>query len=307
MAITYLHGRKHMNTISTGCRTKLITLCKKTIIFLTCLAFFALVGCTGGTDAPKATDQLTQEVKTSKAPDGIAEGDYNALLPFLEWEDENGCKNGKMLNVNYSPDDVTTWTGVTFENGFIKYIDFNTKGLAGSLNLSGLERLECINVSNNMLTSICLDGLDALKTLIVHNNMLTSLIVNAKALEKLDFNSNDFLTSVELIVPSGEFDSIEQAKLNNIVAVLDSGFRVELSCEAQGDEAEGFIGFRIVESDGVKHYFAIAAPFAGDDAFAGWLDLNGDYSSKDVEFCLDDIVNAADGEQYVWLKAVFND
>lgn len=296
-----------MNTKGTENRMRLTTLCKKSIAIALCFVMLTLVGCTGRTDNnPKPSEKIGQQVDNTSVPDGISPKDYNALRSFLEWEDENGGKNGKMLNINYSPDDISTWTGVVFEEGFIKSIDFSMKGLAGSFDLSGLDKLECINVSNNMLTSICLDGLDSLKTLIVHGNMLTSLTVNAKSLEKLDFSSNDYLTSVELTVPTDGFDSTEQAKLLNIVAVLDNGFRIELSCDTQETEPKGYIGFRFIEDEGIKHYFAVAMPFDGAEAFSGWLDLNGDYPSKDTDFCLDDFVNNPDGEQFLWLKAVFD-
>lgn len=99
-------------------------------------------------------------------PEGYDENDYNAIVLFLEQEDENGIKNGFKLGSNYDPNDPSTWgpqgeydkcflwveyDGIFHIQGVTNLID---RDLCGTLDLSGCTMLTMVNAAYNRLSQV---------------------------------------------------------------------------------------------------------------------------------------------------------
>ena len=127
-------------------------------------------------------------LKMNKDPTtGYALSDTACLREFLEQTDANGVKNGTKINANYSPTDPTTWTGVwwTEVNGVkrITAIGWDSKGLSGSLNLSGCTTLTTLDCSSNPLTTLDVSGGTVLENLYCHyNSALRTVLMSPSAI-----------------------------------------------------------------------------------------------------------------------------
>ena len=149
------------------------------------------------------------------------ENQVAALKAFLEistaYDEETTIVNADALG--WDPEDMTTWTGVTWTGGNVTALDFSYTHIGGTLdagafpellslkasycNLTGLELSGCpklaqLDVAGNLLTELDLAGLDQLVLLSCNHNQLTKLaLTGCTALESLDCGGN-LLTELEL-------------------------------------------------------------------------------------------------------------
>ena len=107
--------------------------------------------------------------------------DLACLQTFLEQTDANGVKNGTKLNANYDENDLSTWSGVTWEesNGEnrVTMINWVEKQLVGSLDVSECTALRYLFCNGNQLTALNVAGDAALSRLLCHSNQLAALNV----------------------------------------------------------------------------------------------------------------------------------
>ncbi len=135
-------------------------------------------------------------------PEGYSATDWNALKIFLETSDSQGVKNGTKIDAQYGAGFLDELSGVvwkTDETGATRAaaISWPGLGLVGNLDLTGLDALERVDVSENSLTGATFAS-GALTQLNVDGNALTSLdLTNAPALESLRCASN-LLTEIDL-------------------------------------------------------------------------------------------------------------
>ncbi|QNU65658.1 InlB B-repeat-containing protein [Ruminiclostridium herbifermentans] len=126
--------------------------------------------------------------------------DYNKLRAFLNQESAvAGKNNGQMINTDYDENDPTTWTGVSwcpgyFDNNevsYIKEISWESKSLAGKLDLSGAKYLEKLNCSSNQIVELDLGGAERMLKLNCSSNQLAILDVSgANWLYSIDCSYN---------------------------------------------------------------------------------------------------------------------
>ena len=133
-------------------------------------------------------------------PAGYDSNDYQKLVTFLELPNGAG-KNGNIISATYNPEDPTTWSGVTWNTGTPKrvtQISWYSKGLVGSLDLSGCTALYALDCSSNKLTSLDVSGCTALYDLDCYSNQLTSLDVSACTVLKYLYCDSNQLTSLDV-------------------------------------------------------------------------------------------------------------
>lgn len=121
--------------------------------------------------------------------------------------------------LGWDPEDVTTWTGITWQDGSIIGMDMRYSGVVGSLDLSdypdlvlldvsycnisqikaqGCPNLSDLYCSGNWITSLDVSGLDQLANLQCSHNQLEELdLTGCTALEYLECDSN-LLTQLDL-------------------------------------------------------------------------------------------------------------
>lgn len=99
------------------------------------------------------------EARFQLAGDELTE--IEKMLAFLEQTDENGVKNGNKINPDYHPQDISTWWGVDWSDGFFRTSNNTIAGLrladynlAGELDLSGSLDLRNVELQGNSLTSV---------------------------------------------------------------------------------------------------------------------------------------------------------
>ncbi len=134
--------------------------------------------------------------------DGYNDHDYNLLQTFLNQPSATaGMTNGQSLNPIYDPNNPVTWTGVTWSTDaekLVTNISFNSKGFAGTLDMSNCTALKGISCSNNELTSLDVSGGSEITYLYCGENTLTSLDISGLTnLEYLECNNNA-LTSLDV-------------------------------------------------------------------------------------------------------------
>lgn len=118
-------------------------------------------------------------------------GDYNAhdvaqIKTFLEQASAvAGKTNAEQLG--YDVNDPDTWTDVFWYEQRLTYIDWNDRSLAGSLDLTGCEKLGALYIQQNAITSLILNGCTGLSDLDCKNN----------AIETLDLRENPLLHNLE--------------------------------------------------------------------------------------------------------------
>ena len=135
-------------------------------------------------------------------PDGYSATDWNALKRFLETTDSQGVRNGEKVSAQYGVGFLDELPGVVWKADAtgvkrIKSIAWSNLGLVGTLDLTGINALERLDVSGNALTDLTLDS-SALTALNVADNALTTLdLTSVPALESLRCASNA-LTEIDL-------------------------------------------------------------------------------------------------------------
>ena len=166
--------------------------------------------------------------------DGYNDFDFSRIQAFLNQPSAvSGITNGQQINKNYNPDDPTTWTGVDWGFNSSKYISaigqsgsWSDKSLAGSFNLSGMNKLVTLQVNHNRITSFNFSGCTSLNILSCNGNQLTSLdLGDCKCLIRLDCGNNQ-ITALNV----GAIAGLEQLECyNNRLTSLDVSNSAKLS------------------------------------------------------------------------------
>lgn len=112
-------------------------------------------------NAENDTDENNEE-SAEETP--ALEGDAAVLYEFVD-----SHNNAELLGWN--KEDPSTWEGVTFTDDKITSIDISGKGLEGVLDVSGLDSLETIDCSFNLLTDLII-GDAPIKDLSCEGNLL---------------------------------------------------------------------------------------------------------------------------------------
>lgn len=111
--------------------------------------------------------------------DGYDDNDFDKLQAFLDQPSAvSGKTNGQAINDAYDRNDPTTWTGVAWSSGKVFSINWWTKSIAGTLDISGLTSMWKLTVNNNGLTSIDVSGCTSLEELYCNENALTAINLN---------------------------------------------------------------------------------------------------------------------------------
>lgn len=150
------------------------------------------------------------------AADGYHEHDFGKLQAFLNQPSATaGQSNGQRLSASYNAQDPTTWFGVVWNNEIPKRVQqigasnrWESKSLAGSLDVSGFTALTDINCLNNALTSLDVSQNPVLDVIECSENQLSALNVGAcpklttlicanNQLTALDISSNHDLEYLE--------------------------------------------------------------------------------------------------------------
>ncbi|MBR5242781.1 MAG: hypothetical protein IKW13_00970, partial [Thermoguttaceae bacterium] len=178
-------------------------------------------------DSTSPSRAITVEIAADAdehVPAGYSATDWNALKQFLETTDSQGVKNGKKISAQYGAGFLDELPGVVWKTDATGVkrattVSWPNCGLIGSLDLSGLNALERLDVSGNALIGLTLDSL-ALTQLNVENNALTTLdLANVAALESLRCGTNslseiDLSQNVALIYCDVAFNVLTTLDLN---------------------------------------------------------------------------------------------
>lgn len=100
------------------------------------------------------------------------------LREFLEYECSDGVQNGKKLNTRYDPNNMVTWTDVTWNDGRVVEISWNELGLEGELDLSNFTSLTTVMCVQNQLSGVDVSGCTSLSYLDLDRNRLTEIEVD---------------------------------------------------------------------------------------------------------------------------------
>ncbi len=161
------------------------------------------------------------------------ENDITKLRTFLNQESAvAGITNGKVLNSAFDASNPATWTGVTWTDGSvkcIKTISWDSKSLAGTLDLSGTTSMTSLVCSNNKLTALNVSGNNAMTILSCFSNQLARLDLSTNKkliavncsfnkLSDLDVSSNTSLTN--LCCYSNDLSKLDVSK-NTALTYLD--------------------------------------------------------------------------------------
>ena len=148
--------------------------------------------------------------------------DYNTLLAFLE-HDGGGGKNGEILNPGvYDPLDPQTWAGVMWYGTTTKRaieINFDSTGVAGDLDLSGMDALDIVGIGNNSgITSLDVTGCTSLRHLNLNFCAITALDVSSCGALVTLLCTDNALTSLTL----GTHNDLSSLQSwNNAITALD--------------------------------------------------------------------------------------
>ena len=122
----------------------------------------------------------------------VDKGELKQLKAFLAQPAAEASTNAEALKIS-NQNSPATWEGITVENGHITAINWKDKKLAGTLDLSGFDALQKVDVSRNRLTGFTADGDGVLTELNVSRNRLTEFsIENCPQISKLLANNNRF-------------------------------------------------------------------------------------------------------------------
>lgn len=175
-------------------------------------------------------------------PEDYNEHDYNAVIAFLEQQDEAGVTNAQKLELDDKLDDPVLWYPTIIlqtvydgsvpitEDRRLTRMDFPNSGLCGELILDGCEYLSDLNCMNNELTRISLEG--------------------CTVLNSVDSEGNK---TVEMSLPESERISAAHAR-------------------AVGS---GYVSLGMWTQNGTEYFrVALAEPTGSDQLFEGWFDAN---------------------------------
>jgi uncharacterized repeat protein (TIGR02543 family)/LPXTG-motif cell wall-anchored protein len=153
-----------------------------------------------------STDTVTQD--TTLYAYWYNANDYNKIRNFLlKTSSVAGKTNGQMLNASFDADDPTTWSGVYWDDGYVEIIYWTDNALAGSLDLSDVNKMTWLEIMFNDITSLNVSGCEALDRIFCNNNDITELnLDDCYDLEVIwcfnnpltsiqNFNGNDITTS----------------------------------------------------------------------------------------------------------------
>jgi uncharacterized protein YjdB len=158
--------------------------------------------------------------------------DAAALRTFLSLNSADGSqKNAEKAGLTAS--DMQNWTesqawilnvtGLTWNNENTRRltgINWNSRGLAGRLNLTGCDKIETMDISGNKITDINLASQPDIKELLCGSNSLTRLSLAANLnLERLSCENNPAMTSVNFGNNQrlAHFNCLNNSKLTSIV------------------------------------------------------------------------------------------
>ena len=146
----------------------------------------------------------------------IGKSDREILIEFYKATGGDNWKN----NTNWCTDaPLSVWYGIQTDNeGRVTSISLPDNGLINEANLTGLSKLEYLNVNENQLVSLNVSGLNTLSDLYCFNNLLKVLdLSNTVGLTNLNCSSNK-LTDINI---SG-LNKLEKFRcVNNELTSLD--------------------------------------------------------------------------------------
>ena len=108
---------------------------------------------------------------TAAFAQNINKSEAKQLKAFLAQTAENGESNAQALKI-YDLNQLASVEGVTVVNGHVTAIEWKDKKLAGSLDLSGFQALEKVDVSRNKISAINVSNTPSLSQLNVSRNVL---------------------------------------------------------------------------------------------------------------------------------------
>lgn len=126
----------------------------------------------------------------------IGKSDREILIEFYKATGGDNWKN----NTNWCTDaPLSVWYGIQTDNeGRVTSISLPDNGLINEANLTGLSKLEYLNVNENQLVSLNVSGLNTLSDLYCFNNLLKVLdLSNTVGLTNLNCSSNK-LTDINI-------------------------------------------------------------------------------------------------------------
>ncbi|MDE5658646.1 MAG: hypothetical protein K2I25_06370, partial [Muribaculaceae bacterium] len=160
----------------------------------------------------------------------IDKSELKQLQAFLSQPGERDATNAQALKINDTKAPAT-WEGVTVENGHVTKIEWKDKHLAGTLDLSGFDALQEVNVSRNSLTALTVNEDPVLTKLDASRNKLTEFSsASCPAMTELKIYRNR-LTNLDL---SGTTSLKTLNCSNNLfveLSVANSPTLVTLNCQ----------------------------------------------------------------------------
>ncbi len=129
-------------------------------------------------DNQENSDDIRQFQRFLRSERKIASGEESVKLPvyeLLEWDVEN----------------TDTWEGITIQDGRITAIELPLAVLGGTLDLSGLDKLESLKCLYNGFEDINLEGCSSLKTLLLGGQKIEELdLSGCRSLESVNVSDN---------------------------------------------------------------------------------------------------------------------
>lgn len=146
----------------------------------------------GGTPIEELGETVWQARFVDENVLGFSEEDVAKLRDFFEQRDEDGVSNGAKLNPDYSPNDPSTWSAISYDDeedpvrmgvtwmgyGDTRYAcELNVSGMdmVGTLDLSGLTRLRFLGCENGRLTAVDVSDCWELDSLYCSENEIGSI------------------------------------------------------------------------------------------------------------------------------------
>ena len=225
------------------------------------------------TASPAPTEAPTPgPTEASAVPEGYNEHDYLALLAFLETESE-GKTNGERLNPSYRKENPATWTYKRWddtcelakwdEEGYLTevYALVESYELAGTLDLSGCERLDEVSLSSESKLALDVTDCPLKKGVLLRNYGEIELLSDPIVTPCL--NVSPGIAHLHWIAVPDE-------------AVNGNFYDFELELLTEG---KGTVGINMHEVIG-SHEFWFSASAASGWHFVGWYDENGQVVSQ---------------------------
>lgn len=129
-------------------------------------------------DNVENSSDICQFQRFLRSERNVASGEESVKMPvyeLLEWDVEN----------------TDTWEGVTIQDGRITAIELPLAVLGGTLDLSGLDKLESLKCLYNGFEDISLEGCSSLKTLLLGGQKIEELdLSGCRSLESVNVSDN---------------------------------------------------------------------------------------------------------------------